>query len=122
MIPSIKTCLLIFINDNCQVFINLESLRVLELNKNRLVEIPGLTFDGLKNVRVLKLKRNNLRSDMCVCHDFMSETNQRKNKLILGVRANWLPSISSRFLMDGAFYGLDSIEELYLDRNEVTEA
>ena len=43
------------------MFINLESLRILELNKNRLVEIPGLTFDGLKNVVVLKLKRNNLR-------------------------------------------------------------
>ena len=29
------------------------------------------------------------------------------------------PFLPSRFLMDGAFYGLDSIEELYLDRNEV---
>ena len=77
---SIKNCFLILMNDNSQVFINLESLRVLELNKNRLVEIPGLTFDGLKNVRVLKLKRNNLRSDMCVCHDFMSQTNQRKKQ------------------------------------------
>ena len=48
-------------NDCDQVFINLERLRVLELNKNRLVEIPGLTFDGLNNVRILKLKRNNLR-------------------------------------------------------------
>ena len=57
-----KTCFLILMNDDChQVFINLERLRVLELNKNRLVEIPGLTFDGLKNVRILKLKRNNLR-------------------------------------------------------------
>ena len=59
--PSMKTCFVILMNDNCQVFINLERLRVLELNKNRLVEIPGLTFDGLKNVRILKLKRNNLR-------------------------------------------------------------
>ena len=56
-----NTCFVIPMNDNCQVFINLERLRVLELNKNRLVEIPGLTFDGLKNVRILKLKRNNLR-------------------------------------------------------------
>lgn len=39
----------------------MESLRLLELNKNRLVEIPGLTFDGLNKVKVLKLKRNNLR-------------------------------------------------------------
>ena len=59
--PSMKTCFLILMNDDYQVFINLERLRVLELNKNRLVEIPGLTFDGLKNVRILKLKRNNLR-------------------------------------------------------------
>ena len=43
------------------MFIHLESLRLLELNKNRLVEIPGLTFDGLNKVKVLKLKRNNLR-------------------------------------------------------------
>ena len=43
------------------MFINLESLRVLKLNKNRLVEIPGLTFDGLKNVPILKLKKNNPR-------------------------------------------------------------
>ena len=56
-----KTCFLILMNEDSQVFINLERLRVLELNKNRLVEIPGLTFDGLKNVRILKLKRNNLR-------------------------------------------------------------
>ena len=51
------------------MFINLESLRLLELNKNRLVEIPGLTFDGLNKVKVLKLKRNNLRY-VTICMTF----------------------------------------------------
>ena len=35
------------------------------------------------------------------------------------MRIEWDHILTSRFLMDGAFYGLDSIEELYLDRNEV---
>ena len=47
----------------------MESLLLLELNKNRLVEIPGLTFDGLNKVKVLKLKRNNLRY-VTICMTF----------------------------------------------------
>ena len=33
-------------------------LKILELNRNKLVEIPGLTFHGLESVKILKLKRN----------------------------------------------------------------
>ena len=46
---------------------------------------------------------------------------------IPGLSFHWLKSVKIlklrrnclRILMDGAFYGLDSMEQLYLDRNEV---
>ena len=82
--------------------------RILELNRNRLVEIPGLSFHGLRNVRVLKLRRNSLIYLMDGAFyglDSIQQLYLDRNQVVT-VNKGWL-------------YGLTKLQQLSLAHNHV---
>ncbi len=43
------------------LFQSMKGLRLLELNRNRFVKVQGLSFLGLENLKVLRMRRNKVR-------------------------------------------------------------
>lgn len=87
----------------------LPRLTQLELNRNRIRLIEGLTFQGLDSLEVLKLQRNNI------------------NKLtdgafwgLAGMQVLHLDYNSLTEVNSGSLYGLSSLHQLYLGNNSIS--
>ncbi|KAK0155729.1 Leucine-rich repeats and immunoglobulin-like domains protein 1 [Merluccius polli] len=86
----------------------LPGLTQLELNRNRIRQIEGLTFQGLSSLEVLKLQRNNISK--LTDGAFW---NLAKMK-ILHLDYNSLTEVNS-----GSLYGLSSLQQLFLSNNSI---
>ena len=77
------------------LFREMKSLLVLEVNKNKFVEIQGLTFHGLENLKVLRLKRNQIQFLMDGAffvgkNSNIEEISLDRNKLNDPINKGWL--------------------------------
>ncbi|XP_072276895.1 leucine-rich repeats and immunoglobulin-like domains protein 1 [Pyxicephalus adspersus] len=88
----------------------LNSLTQLELNRNRIRLIEGLTFQWLKNLEVLKLQRNNI-SKLTDGAFWGLEKMQ-----VLHLEYNSLTEVNT-----GSLYGLQSLQQLYLNNNAISK-
>ncbi|KAG9483580.1 hypothetical protein GDO78_009480 [Eleutherodactylus coqui] len=85
-------------------------LTQLELNRNRIRLIEGLTFQGLDSLEVLKLHRNNI-SKLTDGAFWGLGTMQ-----VLHLEHNSLTEVNS-----GSLYGLRSLQQLYLSNNSISK-
>lgn len=88
----------------------LYSLTQLELNRNRIRLIEGLTFQGLDNLEVLKLQRNNISK--LTDGAFWGLARMQ----VLHLEYNSLTEVNS-----GSLYGLRSLQQLYLSNNSISK-
>lgn len=86
----------------------LPKLTQLELNRNRIRQVEGLTFQGLQSLEVLKLQRNNISK--LTDGAFY---NLAKMK-VLHLDYNSLTEVNS-----GSLYGLSSLQQLFLSNNSI---
>ncbi|XP_063796995.1 leucine-rich repeats and immunoglobulin-like domains protein 1 [Pseudophryne corroboree] len=83
-------------------------LTQLELNRNRIRLIEGLTFQGLDHLEVLKLQRNNISK--LTDGAFWGLARMQ----VLHLEYNSLTEVNS-----GSLYGLKSLQQLYLSNNSI---
>ncbi|XP_051873886.1 leucine-rich repeats and immunoglobulin-like domains protein 1 isoform X3 [Pristis pectinata] len=81
----------------------------LELNRNRIRLIDGLTFHGLDNLEVLKLQRNNISKLMDGAFWGLAKMQ------VLHLDNNILNEVTSGWL-----YGLSSLQQLFLSYNSIS--
>ncbi|KAM4721553.1 leucine-rich repeats and immunoglobulin-like domains protein 1 [Rhinophrynus dorsalis] len=86
----------------------LPRLTQLELNRNRMRLIEGLTFQGLDSLEVLKLQRNNISKLTDGAFWGLSKMQ------ILHLEYNSLTEVNS-----GSLYGLQSLQHLHLSNNSI---
>ncbi|XP_068109925.1 leucine-rich repeats and immunoglobulin-like domains protein 1 isoform X2 [Hyperolius riggenbachi] len=84
-------------------------LTQLELNRNRIRLIEGLTFQGLDSLEVLKLQRNNISK--LTDGAFWGLGRMQ----VLHLEYNSLTEVNS-----GSLYGLRSLQQLYLSNNSIS--
>lgn len=89
--------------------LELPKLTQLELSRNRLRLIEGLTFQGLSSLEVLKLQRNNISK--LTDGAFWGLARMR----VLHLDYNNLREVNS-----GSLYGLESLLQLYLSNNSIS--
>ncbi|XP_066473364.1 leucine-rich repeats and immunoglobulin-like domains protein 1 [Tiliqua scincoides] len=87
----------------------LARLTQLELNRNRIRLIEGLTFQGLDSLEVLKLQRNNISK--LTDGAFWGLANMQ----ILHLEHNMLTEVNS-----GSLYGLGSLQQFHLSHNFIS--
>ncbi|KAJ7998959.1 hypothetical protein DPEC_G00210400 [Dallia pectoralis] len=87
----------------------LSKLTQLELNRNRLRQVEGLTFQGLASLEVLKLQRNNISK--LTDGAFWGLAKMK----VLHLEYNTLREVNS-----GSLYGLSSLQQLYLGNNSIS--
>ncbi|CAH2312973.1 leucine-rich repeats and immunoglobulin-like domains 1 [Pelobates cultripes] len=88
----------------------LPRLTQLELNRNRIRSIEGLTFHGLDSLEVLKLQRNNISKLTDGAFWGLSRMQ------ILHLEYNNLKEVST-----GSLYGLQSLQQLHLSNNSISQ-
>uniref|UniRef100_A0A8C5RAB9 Leucine rich repeats and immunoglobulin like domains 1 n=1 Tax=Leptobrachium leishanense TaxID=445787 RepID=A0A8C5RAB9_9ANUR len=88
----------------------LPRLTQLELNRNRIRSIEGLTFQGLDSLEVLKLQRNNISKLADGAFWGLSRIQ------ILHLEYNNLKEVNS-----GSLYGLHSLQQLHLSYNSISQ-
>ncbi|XP_054880745.1 leucine-rich repeats and immunoglobulin-like domains protein 1 [Poeciliopsis prolifica] len=86
----------------------LPRLTQLELNRNRILQIEGLTFQGLSSLEVLKLQRNSISK---LTDGAFWNLSKMK---ILHLEYNNLTEVNS-----GSLYGLSSLTQLFLSNNSI---
>uniref|UniRef100_A0A673GKQ7 Leucine-rich repeats and immunoglobulin-like domains protein 1 n=1 Tax=Sinocyclocheilus rhinocerous TaxID=307959 RepID=A0A673GKQ7_9TELE len=89
--------------------LELPKLTQLELSRNKLRLIEGLTFQGLSSLEVLKLQRNNISK--LTDGAFWGLARMR----VLHLDYNSLQEVNS-----GSLYGLESLLQLYLSNNSIS--
>ncbi|XP_034023058.1 leucine-rich repeats and immunoglobulin-like domains protein 1 [Thalassophryne amazonica] len=87
----------------------LPRLTQLELNRNRIRQVEGLTFRGLSSLEVLKLQRNNISK---LTDGAFWDLAKMK---VLHLDYNSLTEVNS-----GSLYGLTSLQKLFLSNNSIT--
>ncbi|KAM9098986.1 leucine-rich repeats and immunoglobulin-like domains protein 1 [Sarcophilus harrisii] len=87
----------------------LPRLTQLELNRNRIRLIEGLTFQGLDNLDVLKLQRNNISKLTDGAFWGLSKMQ------VLHLEYNSLTEVNS-----GSLYGLTALHQLHLSNNSIS--
>ncbi|XP_074054884.1 leucine-rich repeats and immunoglobulin-like domains protein 1 [Macrotis lagotis] len=87
----------------------LPRLTQLELNRNRIRLIEGLTFQGLDNLDVLKLQRNNISKLTDGAFWGLSKMQ------VLHLEYNSLTEVNS-----GSLYGLAALHQLHLSNNSIS--
>ncbi|XP_077582168.1 leucine-rich repeats and immunoglobulin-like domains protein 1 [Stigmatopora nigra] len=87
----------------------LPRLTQLELNRNRIRQVEGLTFKGLSNLEVLKLQRNSISK---LTDGAFWDLAKMK---VLHLDYNSLTEVNS-----GSLYGLTSLQQLFLSNNSIT--
>uniref|UniRef100_A0A7N8YIM1 Leucine-rich repeats and immunoglobulin-like domains 1 n=1 Tax=Mastacembelus armatus TaxID=205130 RepID=A0A7N8YIM1_9TELE len=86
----------------------LPRLTQLELNRNRIRQVEGLTFQGLSSLEVLKLQRNNISK---LTDGAFWDLAKMK---VLHLDYNSLTEVNS-----GSLYGLTSLQQLFLSNNSI---
>uniref|UniRef100_A0A8D3EG21 Leucine rich repeats and immunoglobulin like domains 1 n=1 Tax=Scophthalmus maximus TaxID=52904 RepID=A0A8D3EG21_SCOMX len=86
----------------------LPRLTQLELNRNRIRQVEGLTFQGLSSLEVLKLQRNSISK---LTDGAFWDLAKMK---VLHLDYNSLTEVNS-----GSLYGLTSLQQLYLSNNSI---
>ncbi|XP_008407784.1 leucine-rich repeats and immunoglobulin-like domains protein 1 isoform X1 [Poecilia reticulata] len=86
----------------------LPRLTQLELNRNRILQIEGLTFQGLSSLEVLKLQRNSISK---LTDGAFWNLSKMK---VLHLEYNNLTEVNS-----GSLYGLSSLTQLFLSNNSI---
>uniref|UniRef100_A0A8C1LNG7 Leucine-rich repeats and immunoglobulin-like domains 1 n=1 Tax=Cyprinus carpio TaxID=7962 RepID=A0A8C1LNG7_CYPCA len=89
--------------------LELPKLTQLELSRNKLRLIEGLTFQGLSSLEVLKLQRNNI-----------SKLTDGAFWGLARMRVLHLDYNSLREVNSGSLYGLESLLQLYLSNNSIS--
>ncbi|KAM3914583.1 leucine-rich repeats and immunoglobulin-like domains protein 1 [Leptodactylus fuscus] len=84
-------------------------LTQLELNRNRIRSIEGLTFQGLDSLEILKLQRNNISK--LTDGAFWGLARMQ----VLHLEHNSLTEVNS-----GSLYGLRSLQQLYISNNSIS--
>nr|XP_031326558.1 leucine-rich repeats and immunoglobulin-like domains protein 1 isoform X3 [Camelus dromedarius] len=87
----------------------LPRLTQLDLNRNRIRLIEGLTFQGLDSLEVLKLQRNNISRLTDGAFWGLSRM------LVLHLESNSLAEVNS-----GSLYGLSALHQLHLGNNSIS--
>ncbi|XP_037107265.1 leucine-rich repeats and immunoglobulin-like domains protein 1 [Syngnathus acus] len=87
----------------------LPRLTQLELNRNRIRQVEGLTFQGLSSLEVLKLQRNSISK---LTDGAFWDLAKMK---VLHLEYNSLSEVNS-----GSLYGLTSLQQLFLSNNSIT--
>ncbi|KAM6980845.1 leucine-rich repeats and immunoglobulin-like domains protein 1 [Aplochiton taeniatus] len=87
----------------------LPKLTQLELNRNRVRQVEGLTFQGLSSLEVLKLQRNNISK---LTDGAFWDLAKMK---VLHLDYNSLKEVNS-----GSLYGLASLLQLFLSNNSIS--
>ncbi|XP_008586400.1 PREDICTED: leucine-rich repeats and immunoglobulin-like domains protein 1 [Galeopterus variegatus] len=87
----------------------LPRLTQLDLNRNRIRLIEGLTFQGLDSLEVLKLQRNNISKLTDGAFWGLSKMH------VLHLEYNSLVEVNS-----GSLYGLTALHQLYLSNNSIS--
>ncbi|XP_061779809.2 leucine-rich repeats and immunoglobulin-like domains protein 1 isoform X1 [Nerophis lumbriciformis] len=87
----------------------LPRLTQLELNRNRIRQVEGLTFQGLSSLEVLKLQRNGIGK---LTDGAFWDLAKMK---VLHLDYNSLTEVNS-----GSLYGLTSLQQLFLSNNFIT--
>ncbi|XP_073900271.1 leucine-rich repeats and immunoglobulin-like domains protein 1 isoform X2 [Castor canadensis] len=87
----------------------LPRLTQLDLNRNRIRLIEGLTFQGLDSLEVLKLQRNNISKLTDGAFWGLSKMH------VLHLESNSLVEVNS-----GSLYGLTALHQLYLSNNSIS--
>lgn len=86
----------------------LPKLTQLELNRNRVRQVEGLTFQGLSSLEVLKLQRNSITK---LTDGAFYDLAKMK---VLHLDYNSLTEVNS-----GSLYGLTSLQQLFLSNNSI---
>uniref|UniRef100_A0A3Q0RMP5 Leucine rich repeats and immunoglobulin like domains 1 n=1 Tax=Amphilophus citrinellus TaxID=61819 RepID=A0A3Q0RMP5_AMPCI len=86
----------------------LPRLTQLELNRNRIRQVEGLTFQGLSSLEVLKLQRNSISK---LTDGAFFDLARMK---VLHLDYNSLTEVNS-----GSLYGLTSLQQLFLSNNSI---
>ncbi|KAK5872888.1 hypothetical protein PBY51_013546 [Eleginops maclovinus] len=86
----------------------LPKLTQLELNRNRIRQVEGLTFQGLSSLEVLKLHRNSISK---LTDGAFWDLAKMK---VLHLEYNSLTEVNS-----GSLYGLTSLQQLFLSNNSI---
>nr|XP_020488767.1 leucine-rich repeats and immunoglobulin-like domains protein 1 [Labrus bergylta] len=86
----------------------LPRLTQLELNRNRIRQVEGLTFQGLSSLEVLKLQRNSISK---LTDGAFWDLAKMK---VLHLDYNSLAEVNS-----GSLYGLTSLQQLFLSNNSI---
>uniref|UniRef100_A0A665TQ64 Ig-like domain-containing protein n=1 Tax=Echeneis naucrates TaxID=173247 RepID=A0A665TQ64_ECHNA len=86
----------------------LPKLTQLELNRNRIRQVEGLTFQGLSSLEVLKLQRNSISK---LTDGAFWDLAKMK---VLHLDYNSLTEVNS-----GSLYGLTSLQQLFLSNNSI---
>ncbi|XP_034440805.1 leucine-rich repeats and immunoglobulin-like domains protein 1 [Hippoglossus hippoglossus] len=86
----------------------LPRLTQLELNRNRIRQVEGLTFQGLSSLEVLKLQRNSISK---LTDGAFWDLAKMK---VLHLDYNSLTEVNS-----GSLYGLSSLQQLFLSNNSI---
>ncbi|XP_040889228.1 leucine-rich repeats and immunoglobulin-like domains protein 1 [Toxotes jaculatrix] len=86
----------------------LPRLTQLELNRNRIRQVDGLTFQGLSSLEVLKLQRNSISK---LTDGAFWDLAKMK---VLHLDYNSLTEVNS-----GSLYGLTSLQQLFLSNNSI---
>uniref|UniRef100_A0A8C6WXH9 Leucine-rich repeats and immunoglobulin-like domains 1 n=1 Tax=Neogobius melanostomus TaxID=47308 RepID=A0A8C6WXH9_9GOBI len=86
----------------------LPKLTQLELNRNRIRQVEGLTFQGLSSLEVLKLQRNSINK---LTDGAFYDLAKMK---VLHLDYNSLTEVNS-----GSLYGLTSLQQLFLSNNSI---
>ncbi|XP_020708763.2 leucine-rich repeats and immunoglobulin-like domains protein 3 isoform X2 [Athalia rosae] len=90
------------------LFTNLQELRILELNRNELQQILGLSLKKQENLEQLRLKRNKIR----ILED--GAFYPLKNLILLQLDFNMLSVVQK-----GGLYGLERLQKLTISHNKI---
>ncbi|XP_076641967.1 leucine-rich repeats and immunoglobulin-like domains protein 3 [Halictus rubicundus] len=96
------------LDTNKDLFTNLKALRILELNRNELQTILGLSFKGLTSLKELRLKRNKIENLEPGAFWPL------KTLTILQLDFNLLTTVRK-----GSMFGLDGLQKLTLSHNRI---
>ena len=102
------------ISDVDELFSKLSNLKLLDMSNNQCEKLPPHIFDPLKSVTEINLQDNNLGGylDSGIADSLFHETKQLNTLILSGNNIVHLPLT--------LFKGLYHLEELYLDRNQIS--
>ncbi|XP_031848594.1 toll like receptor [Nomia melanderi] len=104
-----------------QIFVDLKNLIKLDLSKNHIASISRHLFEGLTKLKILNMKKNQLRVIEDTSFKYLESLQIAifsDNQLTLN---NSLSVYHDEYGKKSPFHHCPSLEELYLDRNNISE-